>query len=145
MTKLIVLEVSSDDMTLIGITDKEEVAVEIIKDQAATYTISGDELVKIQHEGNAVFTIRRRPVVVPDEYEYVDNDGNPINSDGSDIVEGEPALVEELPYEYDTTVWIIRSAEEDKAIGISSSEYYLLSEGPHSPFEDNENIVVSVV
>lgn len=101
----------------------------------------GDELVKIQYEGDTLYAVRRKPVVVPDEYEYVDNDGNPINADGSDITE--EVVVEENPYEYDSLVWIVREVKQfANRVNLTSSQHYLITSGSNPPFEHDENPTV---
>lgn len=100
-----------------------------------------DELVKIQYEGDTLYAVRRKPVVIPDQYEYVDNDGNPINADGSDITE--EVVVEEDPYEYDSILWIVRKVEKfGKHIDLTSSQHYLITSGSNIPFEHDANLTV---
>lgn len=129
-----------DDFEVLGVnlfsSDAESVVLSKVEDIAEP----GDELVKIVYQGDMLYTTRYKPVVVPDQYEYVDNDGNPINADGSDIVEGAP--VEEIPYEYYSTVWIIKPISLGQPIELSASEHYSLSSGTDSPFRTHESLTL---
>jgi hypothetical protein len=140
---LLVFEISSDDNTFVGFTKDEAVAEAMIVEKFKELALVEDELVKIEYEGRPVYTIRRKPAVVADEFEYVDNEGNPINADGSDIIESDDIVMDDVAYEYDGDVlWTIREGEEDKPVGLSSSDYYLLSQGPNNPFERDENLAI---
>lgn len=129
------------DFAVEYIVETAEAAEKEVIGLFSAFGVKDDELVKIQYEGDTLYAVRRKPVVIPDQYEYVDNDGNPINADGSDIAEA--VVIEEHPYEYDSLIWIVREVEKfGKHIDLTSSQHYLFTSGINIPFEHDANPTV---
>jgi hypothetical protein len=133
-----------DDFVVDSCWKQHEEAEARITELFRAVSDTGNELVKIGYQGDSLYATRFKPEPFVDEYEYVDNDGNPINADGSEKVEGAP-VVEEQPYVYEDSIWIIRFIQSGKPIELSASEHYLFATGLNHPFEADENLIVVAV
>jgi len=141
----IILELRPDDNVFVGYTEKTDIAEDLVVQKFKEVAVEGDELVKIEYEGHDLYTVRRKQEdIVEEDIEYVDLDGNPIE----DSLDSDSAVQPSAEPEYDYPgeyIWSVRQAEEDKAVDIGSSDYYLLCSGPGNPFEENANVVITSV
>lgn len=137
------LEVAFDDNIVVGFGDEatvEDMIVKRFREVASADT--EDTLLRIEHEGSVLYAVRSKIVKEADNFEYVDNEDNPINADGSDYVESDTQIVEDI---YDIGadyLWILRSAAEGQPLNLSFSDYYLITTGPHNVFEDREDFAI---
>jgi hypothetical protein len=140
----LVLEIAYDDNTFIGFSSDEAVAEAMIVERFKEVGSEGSELIRIEYNDQPVYSIRSKFAEPEDDgFEYVDNEGNTINADGSDFIESDDLVIEEDKYEYSADfLWVIRDGQEGNPVNIASSEYYLVNTGPTNPFEENEDLVV---
>lgn len=133
-----VFEFNNGDMTFIATCSSEEKAEALIVDAYKTYCCGDTELVRIEHDGMPMYTARHTNAVevVEDEIEYVDEDGAPIEDSGPS--DSDKDDMDGPRYDYLDYIWIIKDIEQDVAINLNGSEYYLID----NPAEDNENLVV---
>jgi hypothetical protein len=142
----LVFETSAEGDTFIGFTKDEALAEAMVLEKFQEVALEGDELVRIEQGGTPIFTIRKpEPAPEPDDFEYVDNEGNPITSEGLDILDSDEITSDstEPSYIYDGDfIWGIWDGEEGKSVRFPGTELYLLTQGPTNPFEEDENLVV---
>lgn len=135
----LILQVTDSDTSVIGLTNDPEIVEQIITDAWSQVRFGEEELVKIMHEDTPMYTARSKTLAQEDGFEYVDNDGNPINADGSEF--DSEVVVETPMYEYaGEYMWIVKDAAADRLINASSGDYIFdLS----LLFENNENLVIA--
>ena len=137
----VILQVTDSDTSVTGLTNNPEVAEKIILDAWREVRFGEEELVKIVYEGIPLYTSRTKAEPEVDEFEYVDNDGNPINADGSEKSDTE-IIIETPMYDYSSEyLWMIKDVDEDRVVNVSSDNLFLGD--VHSLFEANESVVVS--
>lgn len=135
----VVLQVCPVDTAVIGLTRDSEVAERIISDAFKDVRFGEEELVKIEYEGVVLYTSRSKALADEDEFEYIDNDGTPIEADGSP--KGEKTVGEVPEFEYTGEYfWLVKNAEEDQTISVSASDYFM--HDIQSLLEAHENIVI---
>lgn len=139
----LVFEVTADETILVGFTKDETFAETLIIDRFYAAASEGDELVMTVIDGVKTYTIRSMTSIPEDEddFEYVDNDDNDINADGSEITESDD-LIDDIPeYEFsEEFLWAIHTGESDKDISVSQQSMFLIDIGLGSPFERDENL-----
>ena len=147
----VVLEVSDFDTVLLGLTSDMDIAEKLIVDKFKEQAIDNDELVSVEYKGKLLYTIRNKTEVYQpdsDGFEYEDNEGNPINADGSpkvsDDLDDDIEIVDDTPeYEYEGEfIWIVSDVEPDQPLNLVASEYIDLFKFTTDPFQADENLVL---
>lgn len=139
----LIFEVTADETILVGFTEDETLAETLIVDRFTKVAQDSDELVMVVIDGVKTYTIRSliNQGPVEDDFEYVDNEGNEINQDGSDISESDLVMDDEIEYEYsEEFLWAIHTGEPDRDINISQQSMFLLDIGLGSPFERDDSL-----
>lgn len=141
----LVFELSCDDNCFVGFTKDDVIAEYMVIEKFKEISSTGDRLIRIENKGERLYAIQKQTELpFEDEFEYVDNDGNPINSDGTELLESEATVEKGPEYELmEDFVWFIKKGVEDVPVSISSSEHYFSIVGsPTSPFTLTENVTI---
>lgn len=141
----LVFEVTVEDNILVGFTKDDTLAETLIIDRFYAAADEGDELVMTVIDGVKTYTIRTLTNLPDDEdeLEYVDNDGNLITEDGSDIIDSDDIVDDEPEYEFNEEfLWAIHVGEPDKDINVSQQSMFLIDIGFGSPFARDENLAI---
>jgi hypothetical protein len=92
---------SSSEPLFYGAFDQAAQASMLVLKKFKEISLPGDELVGLHTDKGGLLTLRKKEIIEPDPFEYVDNDGNDINADGS-LKSPDDALAEpEERYVYD--------------------------------------------
>lgn len=141
----LVFELSCDDNCFVGFTKDDVIAEYMVIEKFKEISSTGYRLIRIENKGERLYAIQKQTELpFEDEFEYVDNDGNPINSDGTELLESEATVEKGPEYELmEDFVWFIKKGVEDVPVSISSSEHYFSIVGsPTSPFTLTENVTI---
>lgn len=138
-----VFESTFEGKSLTMIATDDSVAEASIVEKFNETAPADSELIMLVVDQVPVYTIRTKiSGSVEDEFEYVDNEGNPINEDGTDFLESDNAAAEpywEIPGNF---YWSIEPAEVNAPLTLQEDIYMTMCLESQNPFEDETLIAI---